>query len=309
MRPFDVLIEKARKVPVKTAAAVWAEDEEVLLAARAAHEKNVAETILTGRRHVLEQMMAVLNMNPQDYTIAEAETPDQAAQIAARLVHTGQADLLWKGLVDTKTFLQAVLDKENGLRSGKILSHAAVLDLPSLNHLIILSDAAFIPLPNLEQKKAMIRYDVQIAHACGIPCPKVAPLAAVEVVNSKMPATVEADLLRQANVHGELPGCIVDGPLSLDIALDPAAAKEKRADQRPCAGKADILIFPNIEAANTVYKTMAHLIPGARIAALVTGTARPVVLTSRADPAEVKFNSLCLASILQTHLLQENDAA
>jgi phosphate butyryltransferase len=309
MRPFDALLEKARNSSGKTAAAVWAEDEEVLKAARMAHEQNVAETILTGRRQVLEQIMTALNMNPQNYTIVEAETPAQAARTAARLVHTGQADLLWKGLVDTKTFLQAVLDKENGLRSGKILSHAAVLDLPSLNHLIILSDAAFIPLPNLEQKKAMIRYDVQIAHACGITCPKVAPLAAVEVVNPKMPATVEADLLRQANGQGELPGCIVDGPLSLDIALDPPAAEEKGADQRPCAGKADILIFPSIEAANTVYKTMAHLIPGARIAALVTGTTRPVVLTSRSDKAEVKFNSLCLASVVHTYFSQKNTAA
>ena len=211
-----------------------------------------------------------------------------------------------KGILPTKKFLKSVLNKEVGLRTGKPLSHVCVFEVPGIDRLLFLSDVAFIPYPTLEDKKHIIEYDVDVANACGVENPKVAPLAAVEVVNPKMPCTVDADELRKANEAGEIKGCVVDGPLSLDIALYPAAAKEKGAEDRPAAGKADILLFPDIHAGNLVYKTMVHMVPGLKNGNVLVGTAAPVILTSRSDSKETKVYSIALAALLAEHMRKVN---
>lgn len=151
----------------------------------------------------------------------------QASLKAVKLAHDGVANMYMKGLLDTKTFLKSVLDKEVGLRTGNTLSHVAVFEVKGIEQLLFLTDVAFMTYPTLEDKVHIIENTVAVAHACGVECPKVAPLAAVEVVNPKMPCTVDADELRKMNAEGKITGCVVDGPLSMDIAIDPEAAHHK----------------------------------------------------------------------------------
>ena len=160
-----------------------------------------------------------------------------------------------------------------------------------------LTDVAFIPYPTLEDKVGIINNTVEVAHACGVECPKVAPLAAVEVVNPKMPATVEAAELMKMNEEGKITGCIVDGPLSMDLAIDPEAARHKGATDRKIVGDADILLFPDIHAGNLVYKTLVHT-ANVKNGCILTGTKAPVILTSRSDTFETKVNSIALAAIV-----------
>ena len=206
-----------------------------------------------------------------------------------------------KGLLDTKDFLRSVLDKEVGLRTGRPLSHVCVFEVEGMDHLLFLTDVAFVPYPTLEDKANIIRNTVEICEACGIENPKVAPLAAVEVVNPKMPETVEADELTKMNERGEIERCIVDGPLSLDLATVPEAAEHKGATGRKIVGDADVLLFPDIHAGNILYKGLVHFAK-VKNGNLITGTAAPVILTSRSDSFEVKVNSLALGALVADSL-------
>ena len=222
----------------------------------------------------------------------------QASLTAVKLAHDGKVDMYMKGLIDTKNFLKSVLDKEVGLRTGGPLSHVAVFDIPGYDRLLFLTDVAFMTYPTLEDKANIIKNTVPVCKACGIDNPKVAPLAAVEVVNPKMPVTVEAQQLTEMNANGEITDCIVDGPLSLDLAIDPEAAKHKGATDRKIQGDADILLFPDIHAGNLVYKALVHTIPGVKNGCILTGTKVPVILTSRSDTFETKVNSIALAAVV-----------
>lgn len=202
-----------------------------------------------------------------------------------------------KGLIDTKSFLKSVLDKEVGLRTGKTLSHVCVFEIKGIDHLLFLTDVAFMTYPTLEDKVHIIENTVDVCHACGIPNPKVAPLAAVEVVNPKMPVTVDAAELTKMCEEGKITGCVVDGPLSLDLAIDPAAAKHKGAEGRKIVGDADILLFPDIHAGNLVYKALVHTAQ-VKNGNILTGTKAPVILTSRSDDFETKVNSLAIGAVM-----------
>ena len=240
-------------------------------------------------------------MNLDEYELIDVKDKIEAAHEAVKLVHDGKADMYMKGLIDTKDFLRSVLDKEVGLRTGKPLSHVCVFEIEGVDHLLFLTDVAFVPYPTLEDKASIIKNTVEICNACGIENPKVAPLAAVEVVNPKMPETVEADELRQMNERGEITGCIVDGPLSMDLATCPEAAQHKGATGRKIVGDADVLLFPNIHAGNILYKGLVHF-SKAKNGNLITGTAAPVILTSRSDSFEVKVNSLALGALVADSL-------
>ena len=219
------------------------------------------------------------------------------------MAHDGVVDMYMKGLVDTKNFLKSVLDKEVGLRTGNPLSHVAVFEVPGIPQLLFLTDVAFITYPTLEDKIHIINNTVPVAKACGVECPKVAPLAAVEVVNPKMPVTVDAAELTRMNEAGEITGCIVDGPLSLDLAIDPEAAKHKGATERKIQGDADILLFSDIHAGNNVYKAIVHMTK-AENGCILTGTKVPVILTSRSDTFETKVNSIALAAVVAAEMGQ-----
>lgn len=293
---FSDLLSLVSACKKKTLSVAVAQDKAVLEAVKAAKERGIADAILVGDEAKIGAIAAELGMDMSEYTVIN-ETDTVAASLkAVQLVHDGKADMYMKGLLDTKTFLKSVLDKEVGLRTGKPLSHVCVFEIPGIDRLLFLTDVAFMPYPTLEDKVNIINYTVEVAAACGVKMPKVAPLAAVEVVNPKMPVTVDAAELTKMNEEGKITGCIVDGPLSLDIALYKEAAEEKGALDRKVAGDADILLFPDIHAGNLVYKAIVHMVD-VKNGNILTGTKAPVILTSRSDTCEVKVNSIALAAL------------
>lgn len=297
MNNFDGLLEKISKCSTKKVAVAVAQDDAVLEAVKAAKERNIAEAILVGDKEKIEEIAATLNMDMSGFEIIDVKDNTEAALTAVKLVHDGKADMYMKGLIDTKGFLKSVLDKEVGLRTGKPLSHVCLFEIEGYEKMLFLTDVAFIPYPTLEDKVGIINNTVEVAHACGLECPKVAPVAAVEVVNPKMPVTVEAAELTKMNEEGKITGCIVDGPLSMDLAIDPEAAKHKGATGRKIVGDADVILFPDIHAGNLVYKTLVHT-ANVKNGCILTGTKAPVILTSRSDSFETKVNSIALAAIV-----------
>ena len=302
-KSFEELISKANQKTLKKVSVSNAQDEPVLQAVKAAKEQNIATAILVGDEAKIREIAASIDMDLTDFEIINEPDTEAAALKAVELVHNGKADILLKGLLETKTFLKSVLNKEVGLRTGKMLSHVCVFDIPGIDRLLFLTDVAFMTYPTLEDKVHIIENTVAVAHACGVECPKVAPLAAVEVVNPKMPCTVDADELRKMNAEGKITGCVVDGPLSMDIAIDPEAAHHKGAQDRPAAGHADILLFPDIQAGNLVYKTLVHT-ADCKNGCILTGTKVPAILTSRSDSFQTKVNSIALAAVVAAGLDQ-----
>ena len=194
-KSFKDLLAQVAECPMKKVAVACAQDDAVLEAVKAAKERHIADAILVGDEAKIRTIADVLKMNINEFEIINVVDPIEAARTAVKLVHDGKADMYMKGLIDTKSFLKSVLDKEVGLRTDKTLSHVCVFEIKGIDRLLFLSDVAFVPYPDLDTKAQIIKNTVEIAHACGIECPKVAPLAAVEVVNPKMPCTVEADEL------------------------------------------------------------------------------------------------------------------
>jgi len=297
MKDFNELREMVKTFPRKKVAVAVAQDDAVLEAVQAAAKEGIADAILVGDADKINAVAAELGMDMSAFEVIDVKDNTEAALTAVKLVHDGVADMYMKGLIDTKGFLKSVLDKEVGLRTGKPLSHVALFDIDGYEKMFFLTDVAFIPYPTLEDKVGIINNTVEVAHACGIANPKVAPLAAVEVVNPKMPATVEAAELTKMNDEGTITGCIVDGPLSMDLAIDPEAARHKGATGRKIVGDADILLFPDIHAGNITYKTLVHT---AKVenGCILTGTKAPVILTSRSDSFETKVNSIVLAAVV-----------
>jgi len=294
---FDDLLSKVSTCSKKVLSVAVAQDKAVLEAVKAAKERGIADAILVGDEAKIKEIGTSLGMDMSEYEIINETDIVAASLTAVKLVHEGKADMYMKGLLDSKTFLKSVLDKEVGLRTGQPLSHVCVFEIPGIDRLLFFTDVAFMPYPTLEDKTFIIKYAVDVAKACGVACPKVAPLAAVEVVNPKMPVTVDAAELTRMNNDGEITGCIIDGPLSLDIAIDKEAAIEKGAQDRKIVGDADILLFPDIHAGNLVYKAIVHLV-NVKNGCILTGTKAPVILTSRSDTFETKVNSIALAAVV-----------
>ena len=294
---FAELISKVKQCEKKKVSVAVAQDDAVLEAVAAARDQGIADAVLVGDQAKIEAIAASIGVDLSGFEIIDEPDMQQAALKAVQLAHDGVVDMYMKGLADTKTFLKSVLNKEVGLRTGKPLSHVAVFEVEGVEQLLFLTDVAFMTYPTLEDKAHIIENTVEVAHACGLECPKVAPLAAVEVVNPKMPATVDAAELTKMNQEGKLPGCIVDGPLSMDLAIDPEAARHKGATGRRIVGDADILLFPDIHAGNLVYKTLVHTAK-VQNGCILTGTKVPVILTSRSDSFQTKVNSIALAAVV-----------
>ena len=299
---FDDIVAKVKECGMKKVAVSVAQDSAVLEAVRAAKDLGIADAILVGDEAKIKEIAAQIGVKIDDFKIINEPDMIQASLTAVKLAHDGEVDMYMKGLIDTKNFLKSVLDKEVGLRTGGPLSHVAVFDIPMIDHLLFLTDVAFMTYPTLEDKANIIKNTVPVCKACGIELPKVAPLAAVEVVNPKMPATVEAQQLTEMCEKGEITGCVVDGPLSLDLAIDAEAAKHKGATGRKIQGDADVLLFPDIHAGNLVYKALVHTVPGVKNGCILTGTKVPVILTSRSDTFETKVNSIALAAVVAHEL-------
>lgn len=300
-KTFEELVSKVSQFEMKKVSVAVAQDSAVLEAVRAAKDRKIADAVLVGDKDKIEAVAKEINTDISDFEIVDVKDDIEASLAAVKLVHDGKADMYMKGLISTKDFLKSVLNKEVGLRTGSALSHVCVFDVKGIDHLLFLTDVAFIPYPTLEDKIHIINNTLKITKACGIENPKVAPLAAVEVVNPKMPVTVEAAELTQMNKDGKITGCIVDGPLSLDLAIDAEAAKHKGATDRAIQGDADILLFPDIHAGNLVYKAMVHTAEVVN-GNMLTGTKAPVILTSRSDSFEVKVNSLALGAVVAEYM-------
>ncbi|CDI50756.1 phosphate butyryltransferase [Clostridium tetani] len=300
IKNFNEILQKVQQQSTKKVAVAVAQDKPVLEAIRDAKNNKIADAILVGNEEEIKSIAKEINMNIEDFEIVHEPDMKKAALKAAELVSTGKADMLMKGLVDTANFLRAVLHKEVGLRTGKLMSHVAVFELDKFDRLLILTDVAFNMYPELKEKAQMIENAAAVAHSMGNECPKVAAVCAVEVVNPNMPETIDASLLAKMSDRGQIKGCIVDGPFALDNALSEEAAKHKKVTG-PVAGKADILVLPDIQAGNIMYKTLTYT-TDAKNGCLLVGTSAPVVLTSRNDSHETKMYSIALAALVAENM-------
>lgn len=293
---FNELFSKLRENGMKKVSVAVAQDEPVLEAVREAKELGIAEAVLVGNEEKIKEIAKKIGMNLADFEIINEPNDKKAALLAVELASTGKTDMVMKGLVDTATFLRSVLNKEVGLRAGQLMSHVSVFEIPGMDRLLFLTDAAFNTYPELKDKASMINNSVKVAHACGVKVPKVAVIGAVEVVNPNMPATIDAALLAKMNDRGQIKGCIVDGPFALDNAISEEAAEHKGV-KGEVAGKADILLLPNIDVANVMYKTLTYM-SECKNGGLLVGTSAPVILTSRADSFETKVKSIAIAAVV-----------
>jgi phosphate butyryltransferase len=293
---FSEILEKVKSNERKKIAVAAAQDEPVLEAIRDAMNIGIVEAILVGDKDKILEITDKINLNVNDLEIIHEPDNNKAALKAVELVSSGKAHMVMKGLLETSTILKAVLNKEIGLRSGKLMSHVAVFEIPGFDRLIFVTDAALNMYPDLKAKVDILNNAVSVAHALEIENPKVAPICAVEVVNPDMPATIDAAMLSKMNERGQIKGCIVDGPLAIDNALSAEAAQHKKINS-PVAGRADILLLPNIEAANVMYKTLTYT-TNSKSGGIIVGASAPVVLTSRADSPESKLNAIALAALI-----------
>ena len=293
---FEDLLSRLKEVPTKKVAVAVAQDEPVLEAIKEATEKGIAEAILVGDKYEIQKIAKNIDMDLSEYEIMDIKDTKKATLEAVKLVSSGHADMLMKGLVDTATFLRSVLNKEVGLRAGNLMSHVAVFEVEGWDRLLFLTDAAFNTYPEVKDKVGMINNAVTVAHSCGIELPKVAAVCPVEVVNTAMQSTVDAALLAKMSDRAQFKGCIVDGPFALDNAISEEAAHHKGV-KGDVAGKADVLLLPNIETANVMYKTLTYF-SKSKNGGLLVGTSAPVILTSRSDSFETKVNSIALAALV-----------
>ena len=293
---FEDLFSKLKEVPTKKVAVAVAQDEPVLEAIKKTAELNVAKAILVGDKEKIQEIAKKIDLDLAGYEIMDVKDPKRATLEAVKLVSGGHADMLLKGLVDSATFLRCVLNKEVGLRTGKQMSHVAVFEIEGWDRLFFLTDVAFNTYPKLKEKAAIINNAVSVAHACGIEKPKVGVVCPVEVVNPNMPSTIDAALLAKMSDRGQFKGCTVDGPFALDNAISLEAATHKGV-KGEVAGQSDILMLPNIEAGNVMYKTLTYFAP-CKNGCILVGTSAPVILTSRADSFETKVNSIALAALV-----------
>lgn len=294
MKTFEEIVLAAQKVPVCKIAVAVAEDEHVLDAIVEANRRGIAEAVLVGSKPKIEAVAAKMQVDLTPFEIVDEPDARLAALKAVQLVSSGKAQAVMKGLVATADMLRAVLDKEVGLRAGKnILSHVAIAEVPGFDRLMLITDAAMNVTPDLPQKVQIIQNAVKVAHAIGIECPKAACLAAVEVVNSDMPACLDAAALAKMAERGQIKGCLIDGPLALDNAVCLEAASHKGI-KSPVAGQADILVVPELVSGNVLYKSITYFARGS-IAGIIVGAKAPIILTSRADSAEAKLHSIALA--------------
>lgn len=293
MKKLDDILTLAKSIGPKKVAVAQAEDEEILLALSQAWKEKIVEPVLVGRQEKIEELATKNQIDISKFEIQQEDNGFSASLRCCMLVNRGEADLVMKGLVGTAYFMKAILDKEKGLGTGKLLSHVAVFEIPAYSKLLMITDAAINIAPSVTQKAQIIQNAVDVTHSLGTRLPSVACLAAVEkIYPEKMPATLDCACLSMMAKRGQIKGALVDGPFGLDNAVSEESAKTKGIhSQMP--GKVDILLCPNIETGNAIYKTLIEFAQ-AKCAAIVVGTKAPVVLTSRADSQETKFMSIAL---------------
>lgn len=296
LKTLDEVLAAAKQTKICTMAVAAAQDEDVLTAVYKAVAAGIVTPVLVGDKNEILKIAEAADLPVTEDCIIDEPDKAEACQKAAALIKEGKADLLMKGFVDTSVVMKAVLNKENNLKKSAQISHVGVLEVAGFDRLFIVTDSAMNIAPDLEQKAAILENAVEVAHAMGNENPKVAALCAVEKVNPKMPCTLDAAELKERNLRGEIKGCVVDGPLALDNAVSVHAAEHKGIGG-PVAGRADILLVPDIEAGNMLNKAMEYF-GRARKSGVMMGAKIPIVLTSRAASAESKMYSIALGVLI-----------
>lgn len=296
VKSFNDLLQLVQGEKPKRIAVAVPEDKQVLSAIKASKDLNIVEPILVGDEFKIVSISQEIGFDLLGVKIIDEKDKVLASRKATELVSTGKADILMKGLVDTSIIMKQVLDKEIGLRTEKLISHVAVFDIKTYHKLLFITDAAMNISPDLNQKKEIIENAVKLAYSLDIENPKVAVIGAKEKVSPKMEATIHAKELTNMNKSGEITGCIVEGPFALDNAISKKAALHKGIKSQ-VAGEADILLIPNIEAGNILYKSLTFF-ARAKSAGIILGTKAPIVLTSRTDNEETKLNSIVLGVLM-----------
>jgi phosphate butyryltransferase len=293
---FDEMVAAAQKagpVPVAVAAA---HDPEVLKAVDRAQQEGMVVATLVGDWPAIEAYAAQTGVDLSGANLVHEPDPQRAAQEVVRLARDGETGVVVKGQIKTADLLSAALSRHVGIRGQGLLSHVGIFELPGMERLIYLSDSGVVVYPDVYQKLEIINNVVKVAHLFGVAEPKVAILAASETVHPKIPASIDALALAKMAEQGWVEGAVVDGPLGLELAIDPLAADLEGSDS-PIAGFADVLIVPNVEAGNIVAKGLLYF-AHARMAGLVVGAKVPIIISSRADSAETRYLSLAMAAIL-----------
>ena len=296
IRKISELVDMAKAKRKRKIAVAAAGDYDVLEALKNAEEYNIVEPVLVGIKSKIEEISKEIGYDISNHEIIDIEDKFEASLHASQLIRDGHADILMKGLVSTGVLLKAVLNKEHGLRKGAILSHVAIFETPYYHKLLGITDAAMNVAPTFEDKIAIINNAVEVFHLLGEPDPKVAVVGAVETVNQRMESTMHAATLSMMNKRKQITGCIIDGPLALDNAISKKAAEVKHI-QSDVAGDVDIIVAPDINGANFLYKSL-NFLGGATAAAVIMGAKVPIVLTSRADSEKIKFYSIALAAAI-----------
>ena len=292
LRNFDELIAKVKSGVRKTVALVAANDEHSLQAIIAA--KDIVDAVLVGDRALIEEELKKLGENPADYTIVQPEGDEHPSVTAAKLIHAGKADFLMKGHIMTGDMLKGVLKPEADLRTGNLMSHIIINEVPGYHKLICVTDGGMCMYPDLEKKIGIVKNAVEFFHKLGYEKPNVAALCAIETVNPKQQETVDAAELKRMSLEGELPSCYVEGPISYDLAMVPEIS-EIKGYECPCTGDFDILMVPEFVVGNVLGKCLTYTC-GGKLAGLILGCKVPIVLTSRGSSAEEKYYSLALGA-------------
>ena len=295
LKKFDEMVEKVKNLPTRrTVALVAAEDYNSLEAVLQAEKEGLLRPILVGDEGKIREILQKLNAE-KGYEIYNEPDCNKAAYKAVELVRDGKADFLMKGKIETAGILKAVVDKEKGLGQGRLMSHFVITDIPTYHKLLVTTDGGMVMYPTLEQKKAITINAVETLLKMGYKNPKIGVLAAIEKVNPKMPETVDAHELEQMNLRGEIKDCIIEGPISYDLAMNKESAVIKGYESQ-VAGDVDVLIVPDITAGNILGKSLIYS-ANAKMAGIIVGAKAPIVLTSRGSSAEEKFLSLALAAL------------
>lgn len=298
------IVEQAKGLTKRVRMAVAAAgDEHTLEAALEARREGIVDPVLVGDKAVIDEILARLGEIVPAGDIYDVPDIREAAEKAVALVREGNARFILKGKLDTSVLLKAVVNKEHGLSGGGLMSHFTIFEVPGYHKLLAPVDGGMVTYPTLEQKKLIIESSTAVLRAIGYECPKVGVLACVEKLNPKMPETVEADALKQMNLSGELTGCVVEGPISYDCAVDKEVC-EIKGYESPCAGDCDILIAPNIHAGNLMGK-MLTVTCGAKMAGFITGAKCPIAMTSRGSTAEEKYNSIMMAALVAEKMSED----
>ena len=293
---FNELFQELKEKKIcKRMIAAWGVDSHTIEAASLAVDMGFVKVTLVGDRDLIQVVCDSYKIDISKFVIVDEKDELKAVAKAVALVHDGEGDVLMKGLCSTDKFLRAILNKECGLLPPKgLLSHVGVIENPNYHKLVFISDMAVIPLPDFRQKVKLAGYLVSTAKSFGIAKPKIAFIAASEQMLDSMPACIEGAMLAKMCDRGQIKGCIGDGPLALDVAIDQESVEIKKLVS-PVAGDADCLLFPNIESGNVFWKTNSKLCPGVRQAGFLVGVKVPCILASRADSVDVKLNSIASA--------------